>query len=315
MPKHWMVMTSPENFAVSRTNGFKVDGFKDNIQGRRVYRMKPGDLIVYYINKIYKFGGITEVTGEPYRDDKNRIWVEADEIWPLRIPLRLHTVLDDEQLVDVRRMIPKLSFIKGSLGANWGLAFQGSIRTIPEDDFNLIASEIRLAAGGIVQTPTPEGLSEAGAKKKIMDLNLQANSLHDRLGEMLELIGTWMKYNSHTRHRVTPEHSVELDVAWLRGKNPDVAIEVQIGGSIVEAKDKLDQARKFNYRKVIMVIEEDQLFKLNDRIKFDELRFWLDAWSIQAVYRLYTAGEVFFSLYASLDESRYTHRATLDLVR
>jgi len=148
-----------------------------------------------------------------------------------------------------------------------------------------------------------------------MELELEAASLHDRLGEMAQAIGTWMGYNAHIRHKVTPEHSVELDVAWLRGKNPDVGIEIQIGGSIVEAKDRLDQARRFNYRKVIMVIEEDQLDKLNDRVKFDELRFWLDAWSIQAVYRLYTAGQEFFSLYERLDESRYVDRQKLELVK
>ena len=316
MPKYWMVVTSPENFAVSRSIRYPVDGFKDNKQGRRVYGMKPGDRIVYYVNRIHKFGAITEVIGEPYRDDETRIWIEVDEMWPLRIPIKPEVILDDEQLVDVRRLVPKLSFVTERIGtANWGLAFQGSIRTIPEEDFELIASEIRRAGSPKKEPDIAKSISEQQAKEAIMTLNLETASIHDRLGEMLQAIGTWMSYNAHIRHKVTAEHSVELDVAWLRGKNPDVGIEVQIGGSIVEAKDRLEQARRFNYRKVIMVIEEDQLQKLNDRIKFDELRFWLDAWSIQAVYRLYTAGEEFFSLYAKLDESRYTSRDQLDLVR
>jgi len=316
MRKYWMVITSPGNFAISRSRGYNVDGFKDNKQGKRIHRMEPGDRVVYYINRTHKFGAITEVSGRPYRDDKTRIWAEQDEIWPLRIPLRPEIVLDDEQLVDARKLVSRLTFVTKLSGkASWGLAFQGSLRTIPEDDFELIASEIRCAARLEVGPEGVRHMREAEAKAAIMQLDLASNSLHDRLGEMLQAIGTWMDYNAHTRHKVTPEHSVELDVAWLKGKNPHVGIEVQIGGNIVEAKAKLEQARRFNYRKVIMVIEEDQLDKLNDHMKLDELRHWLDAWSVQAVYRLYTAGQEFFSLYAKLDESRYVDRQKLELVK
>ncbi|HUV04605.1 MAG TPA: EVE domain-containing protein [Armatimonadota bacterium] len=147
MSNYWMVVTSPEDFAVSRELGYPVSGFKDNRRGRRIYAMEPGDQIVYYINRIHKFGAVTEVAGRPYRDDKTRIWVETDEIWPLRIPLKLHAILDDEQLVDVRRLLPKLSFVTERIRqTGWGVAFQGSLHRIPEDDFELIASEIRRAA-------------------------------------------------------------------------------------------------------------------------------------------------------------------------
>ena len=76
---------------------------------------------------------------------------------------------------------------------------------------------------------------------------------------MLEAIGSWMDYNTQTRHKIISDHAYELDVAWLSGKNPEVAIEVQISGNITEAKDRLAQARKFNYRKVIMVLKEKDL--------------------------------------------------------
>jgi hypothetical protein len=89
--------------------------------------------------------------------------------------------------------------------------------------------------------------SEEDYEKAIMELPLQSNSLHDRLGEMLEQIGSWMEYNTQTKHKITPDHAYELDVAWLSGKNPEVAIEVQISGNLTEAKDRLAQARKFNF--------------------------------------------------------------------
>lgn len=218
-------------------------------------------------------------------------------------------------MLDVKALIPRLRFITDKQRqTNWGLAFRPSLRTIPQDDFALIESEMRKI---VAQPPTGEvvSLTEAEAKKAVMSLPLQANSLHDRLGEMLQTIGTWMGYNSVARHKVTPEHAIELDVAWLHGKNPEVAIEVQIGGNLTEAKDRLAQAKKFNYRKVIIVIEDGQLDRLNALLKFDELRPWLDAWSIGAVYRLYTSGASFFDLYNRLQESRYRERTAVELVK
>jgi hypothetical protein len=124
-----------------------------------------------------------------------------------------------------------------------------------------------------------------------------------------------MGYNTFTGYRITPEHNQKLDVAWLRDKNPAVAIEVQIGGSIPSAIANLSQAKKFNYRKVIMVIEEEQLKELNDRIKFDEIRYWIDAWSIKSVYEMYQSGSSFFELYGKIEESRFRDRNKLELVK
>lgn len=314
--KYWIVITSPENFAISRGLGFQVDGFKDNKAGHRLYKMKPGDQIVYYINRVQKFGAITEITGKSFRDDKKRIWAEKDEIWPLRIPLKLHLALADDQLVDVRRIAGNVSFITRPIGEpGWAVGLQGSIRSIPDEDFAFIASEIRKAAGPQEPPDVTRAFTEDEAKAAIMSLDLQSTSLHDRLGEMLQSIGIWMGYNAQTRYPVTAKHSTQLDVAWLRETNPDVGIEVQIGGSIIEAQDRLDEARSFNYRKVIMVIEESQLSKLNSRIWSKPLRHWLDAWSIQAVYRLYTAGSEYFTLYKILNESRFVDRHELELVK
>ena len=147
-----------------------------------------------------------------------------------------------------------------------------------------------------------------------MRLPLEKRSLHDRIGEMLDALGSRMGYNSYTGYRVTPEHAVELDVAWLDKRSPEIAVEVQIGGNVIEAKDKLAQARKFNYRKVIMVIEQDQMPRLNAIVRFDDLVDWMEAWSIQAVYRLYTSGISFLDLYERLRESRYKKKTEVDFV-
>ena len=63
-----------------------------------------------------------------------------------------------------------------------------------------------------------------------------------------------MSYNTNIRSKISPNSAYDLDVAWLSGKNPEVAIEIQISGSISLAVRKLREARQFNYRKVILVI-------------------------------------------------------------
>lgn len=321
MANYWLISTTQQNFEIDRKTGFRIQGFHHRVR-RTVEKIKPGDKLVTYITRLQRIGAICEATSKYYFDDKTKIWSEDNEIWPYRFETSPLLVLGDDELLDVKKITNSLTFITPEQkSVNWGLAFHQSLRAIPAEDFELIESEMRKMR--IATTPSPEVLgkllevffdTEDEAKHYIMKLPLESNSLHDRIGEMLETIGSRMGYNTYTRHKVTPEHAVELDVAWLRGKNPEVAIEVQIGGNIVEAKDKLSQARKFNYRKVIMVIEESQLPRLNAIVKFDELVDWLDAWSIQAVYKLYVSAMSFLNLYERLTESRYKRKTEVEFV-
>ena len=313
---YWMISTSEKNFAHDRkVLGFKFQGLKERNK-TTVKKFQPGDKALYYIAGISKFGAIATITGG-YYFDKTKLWTEDDEMWPCRAKSQPETVLEDDELMDVRRLISKLSFIANK--NNWGVFFQGSIRTIPEEDFRLIESEMKKIVSRrgkrLLKIPKEAELkTEQGYKKAIMKLPLQTESLHDRIGEMLALVGSWMGYNTSTRQRITPESAYELDVSWLSGKNPAVAIEVQIGGNIDSAIRKLTEAKNFNYRKVILVIEETQLGRLNAILGFDPVRHWLDAWSIKSVYELYMSGEQFFNLYEKIDESRYKDVKKLELI-
>lgn len=319
MPKYYIITTSPENFEIDRKkSGFTVQGLKDKHK-KTVQKWKSGDRIIYYINKISKFGAIAEIISGYYRDE-TKIWTENDELWPSRAKSKPIIILEKDEFMDVRKYVDKLSFIKDKFSPEfWGLAFQGSVREIPEEDYQFIESEMRKVISRREfkekKKVTKKKLKkEEDFEKAILEFPLESKSLHDRIGEMLATIGSWMGYNTYTRHKITPEHNQELDVAWLKEKNPAVAIEIQIGGSIPSAISNLTQAKKFNYRKVIMVIKENQLKELNDRIKFDEIRYWLDAWSIKSVYEMYQSGESFFRLYENIEESRFRDRKTLDLV-
>jgi predicted RNA-binding protein len=319
---YWLVVTSPANFTHDREIlGFKVQGLPYRFR-KQVQQMKPGDRVVYYIYGIQKIGATATITGE-YYEEHTKMWTNDDEIWPSRCSSKPDFVLNDDELLDVKKLIEDMSFIERK-DKFWGTYLQGSIRQIPEEDFKLIESEIKKIVSERsqlkkedekIEITAADPKTEGESEKAILSLPLQSSSLHDRLGEMLEHIGTWMDYNTQTRHKITPDHAYELDVAWLSGKNPEIAIEVQVSGNLTEAKDRLAQARKFNYRKVIMILSSSDLQRLNSLMRHEpELRSWMDAWSIGAVYKMYKSGEKFFRYYKQLRESVYKEKNQLELI-
>ena len=316
---YWLIVTSKENFKFDREElGFNMQGIPIRYK-KSVQRMKEEDKVVYYIMGLQKFGAIATITGK-YVEDHTKLWTNEDEMWPARRSSRPDIILQDDELIDAKKLVPDLTFIKNK--DRWGTHLQGSIRQIPEEDYRLIESEMRKVTAErklekpkeFIPVPAMKK-NEQNYEKAVMDLALETKSLHDRLGEMLEQIGSWMNYNTQTRHRITPDHSYELDVAWLSGRNPEVAMEIQISGNITEAKDRLAQARKFNYRKVVMVLREKDLSRLNSIMKFEpDLRSWMEAWSIGAVYEMYKSGEGFFTYYRRLIEAVYKDKSELELV-
>ena len=130
--KCWLVVTSYENFKYDRDFlGFKFQGLPYRFR-KQVQRMQIGDKVVYYIMKLQKFGAIATIVGDYFEDDK-KLWVNDDEMWPSRRESKADIVLLDDELIDVKRLVNDLSFIKRK--EVWGVFFQGSIRNIPEDDF------------------------------------------------------------------------------------------------------------------------------------------------------------------------------------
>lgn len=319
--KYWIVVTSRDNFRHDRSQlGFKLQGLP-NRNKKSVMKMQIGDKVIYYVMGIHKFGAIAKITGE-YYNENSKLWTDINEMWPARCSSEPEYVLEDDELIDAKKLIDDLSFIVKK--EHWGTYLQGSIREIPEEDYKLIESEIRKVIAERTDKPRKHEQknisrnlfkTESDYEKAVNDLPLQSNSLHDRIGEMLEQIGSWMDYNTQTRHKITLDHAYELDVAWLSGKNPEIAVEVQISGNLTEAKDRLAHARKFNYRKVIMVLRFKDIERLNKLLKHEpELRNWMDIWSIEAVYKMYIAGENFFNYYRKLRESVYKEKHILDLV-
>lgn len=315
---YWLVVTSASNFKLDReVLKFQTQGLPYRFR-KSVQKMKKGDKVAYYIMGLQRFGATATITGEYYEDHK-KLWTDQDEIWPSRCASDPDLVLLDDELIDAKKLVPNLSFIDRK--DFWGVYLQGSIRQIPEDDFKLIESEMKKVIADrqtLYEVSANEEVirkSEKEYEDAIMALPLQSKSLHDRLGEMLEQVGSWLDYNTQTKYKLTPDHAYELDVAWLKGKNPEIAIEIQISGNLTEAKDRLSHARKFNYRKVILVVREDEMSRLNTLMRHEhDLRCWMEAWSIGAIYEMYRAGEKFNNYYKRLIESVYKDKASLQLI-
>ena len=138
--KYWLIVTSPENFRYDReTLKFKVQGLPNHFR-KQVQRMEIGDRVAYYIMKLQRFGATATITGE-YFNDTSKLWVDEDEMWPARRHSKPDIVLEDDELIDAKKLVPDLSFIERK--NFWGVYFQGSIKNIPEEDFRLIESEMR----------------------------------------------------------------------------------------------------------------------------------------------------------------------------
>lgn len=109
-PQCWLICTSQVNFQVDRPNNFSVEGFRARNR-RLVSEVKPGDKFAVYINQLQRFGATLQAIGKPYVDEQTKVWVEQDELWPYRFPTKPIVVLEDDQLLDAKKLVTQLSFI------------------------------------------------------------------------------------------------------------------------------------------------------------------------------------------------------------
>ena len=143
MCKYWIGITSQKNLEANRRLNFPVAGFSDHLR-KRVKQVEPGDKVLAYVEGLYRFAAICEATSKYYYDNKNKIWPEDSDAWPCRFRTRPLLVLADSELLDVKKLVPQLTFITPRQKATkWGLALQQGLIEIPEEDFGLVESEMK----------------------------------------------------------------------------------------------------------------------------------------------------------------------------
>lgn len=144
-PTHYIVVTSPENWAKTAERNWSLLGLKSTKPGQAA-AFKPGDKVIAYATGIKRFIAAVEVTSAMFVDH-TPIWGSAKKPGE-DYPNRLHTepliTLDQEQYLDAFALARRLEYAQ-KWGDHISLAFQGNIRPIPASDFNLILSEMQQA--------------------------------------------------------------------------------------------------------------------------------------------------------------------------
>lgn len=286
--------------------GTWIDCAKDGSYGLkrapgRIKEAESDDPLVAYIQKESLLAGLGHLTSLYYFDPDN-------EEYPHRV--RLEVSLDFDNAIDVRSIIDRLSFVKDK--AHWPVHFKGGAVKISLPDFEIIKAAIRrkeLEKTTITKPSSKEGMEEKDLYKTIISMpELVSSSLHDRIAEMIHVIGLRMGYDSIERYHPAPDSPYQIDIAWLQNKNPQIAIEVHYGGVLGDAIDRLRHARDFNFRKVVLVIvkPEEDIRRTIDILKFDDkLKHVIDLWSVESIYSMYSYCNAFYELYNKFQQSVY----------
>jgi predicted RNA-binding protein len=144
-PAHYIVVTSPENWAKTAELGWTILGLKSTKPGQ-AGAFKPGDTVVAYATGIKRFIAAVEVTSDVFVDH-TPIWGSAKkpgEDYPNRLHIKPIVLLEPGQYLDAFDLARRLDFAK-RWADHISLAFQGNIRPIPKQDYERILSDMERA--------------------------------------------------------------------------------------------------------------------------------------------------------------------------
>jgi predicted RNA-binding protein len=143
----WIVVGGPEIFGKTKELGFTKHGFKSTRRGM-AGSISPGDRLAFYITGKKQFAGAVEVTSEMV-EEHDRVWTSSkkpNELYPFRVGIKPLVILDEEQWLDAEPYHEKFTWTQKWPRANWTLAYQGNLRQIPAEDFEMLLGDIKKAA-------------------------------------------------------------------------------------------------------------------------------------------------------------------------
>jgi hypothetical protein len=141
---HWMIVTTPENFEITRERGFNTLGLKARHR-KKAERMSAGDRVLFYTSHARVFPATATVVAG-FFEDHRAIWRNNErkpDVFPWRVPIRPDVVLEPYERLDARQIAPRLLYVKRWAPEDWALAFQGQIHLLSAADFSLIEREMR----------------------------------------------------------------------------------------------------------------------------------------------------------------------------
>lgn len=140
---HWMLVLSPENWAITQSRGLDVIGLRQRHR-RKAERMAPGDRVLFYVTHQRVFTATATITST-YFEDHSPLWTRpsgGEDDFPYRVRIEPNVVLEPVEYIDAYQIAPRLLYVKRWPPEDWPLAFQGDIHLLSSADFRLIEAEM-----------------------------------------------------------------------------------------------------------------------------------------------------------------------------
>lgn len=137
---HWLLVSSADNFELSRTRGFDIAGMKTRWK-KAAAEVNPGDTIFFYLTGIKAIGGEAVVAGTAFFDE-TKIWesTKVGEVYPHRFPIDIVYARDKDDYLQVSDFLDSYQYAKKWPAKNWTLAFQGNVHRLQDQDYKLIST-------------------------------------------------------------------------------------------------------------------------------------------------------------------------------
>lgn len=147
---YWMLVSSVDNFRISREMGFTLQGVKHGHR-KKAEKMQPSDRVIYYVTGQMKIAGIATIIGR-YYEDHSIIWHsdKKGEDYPFRFAIEPYRILDEAEFIPVQDLVPDMIYTKKWPAEHWRLAFQGNVHSLGEKDYRLIEAAVQQAAAARV---------------------------------------------------------------------------------------------------------------------------------------------------------------------
>ena len=140
----WIVVTGLEIYEKTRALEFKKHGFKST-RNKLAQNIASGDCLIFYITGKKQFAGIVEVTSKVIYDD-SRVWQskkKPDEMYPFRVDTKPVITLEEDKWLNAETYHERLMWTKKWPRKNWTLAYQGSLREIPKNDYAILLADFK----------------------------------------------------------------------------------------------------------------------------------------------------------------------------
>ncbi len=173
-------------------------------------RLRPGDRLLCYLTKVSAFVGVLEVDGPSFTDHEKRMW--SDGVFPVRIPVKINLELPLSEVVPIRTLAGKLSFMpEGARGAGWTIHVRSSPRRWLPEDGAAVFSALQQAGRGQdrkieIEVPRVKAPLATGKRKKTIGNQVRVGRVIEKTkalaaSEEAGLLGSYA--NALSQNKVT----------------------------------------------------------------------------------------------------------------